>query len=149
MSQYELPVLLVSDMPHVAFGSMNDTHSEEIELVNQLGEVLILGMRDNQFYDDISEKLEEWIEHAREHFSKEDQLMENCGFPALKVHSEEHQRVLEKMEALNQQWLDEHSIEPLAEYVFNEWVGWFDNHVNTMDMMTAQYLGQIFLQSAS
>jgi len=145
MSKYELPVLLVSDMPHVAFGSMNDTHSEEIELVNLLGEALILGMHDKQYYDDITEKLEEWIEHAQEHFSKEDQLMENCGFPALKVHTGEHRRVLENMRILLRRWMHDHQIEPVAEYVFNEWVSWFDDHVNTMDMITAQYLGQIFL----
>ncbi|HED35001.1 MAG TPA: hypothetical protein ENJ08_12450 [Gammaproteobacteria bacterium] len=145
MSKYELPVLLVSEMPHVAFGSMNDTHSEEIELVNQLGEALILGMQYEQFYPDITEKLEEWIEHAEEHFLKEDQLMENCGFPALKVHTGEHLRVLEHMKILLRRWVQNQQIEPVAEYVFNEWVAWFDDHVNTMDMITAQYLGQIFL----
>jgi len=149
MSKYELPVLLVSDIPHVAFGSMNDTHSEEIGLVNQLGEALILGMEDEQFYSDITERLEEWIEHTQEHFSKENQLMENCGFPALKVHAEEHQKALGQMQMLYNRWLDERRVEPLAEYVFNDWVSWFDHHVNTMDRMTAQYLGQIFLQSAS
>ncbi|VAW70663.1 hypothetical protein MNBD_GAMMA09-2859 [hydrothermal vent metagenome] len=147
MSKYELPVLSASDMPRVAFESMNDTHFEELELINKLGASLLEGLQDKHFYDDISDKLSLWVEHTREHFANENQLMENCSFPALAVHSGEHQRVIEQLEKIQAQWLDQHQVEPLAEYVFNDWVAWFDQHVNTMDMMTAQYLSQVFPES--
>ena len=142
MSQYELPVLEVSDIPQLAFDNMNDTHGEEVELVNKLGQALLDVMQGRASSDDVSEKLEEWIEHTREHFSTENQLMENSGFPAIEVHSAEHSRVLEQLEAIQQQWQASHQAEPVADFLFNEWVQWFDNHVNTMDMVTAQYVIQ-------
>ena len=147
MSKYESPVLRASEIPQIALDSMNDTHTAEVLLVNQLGALIEEAYNNKGGVqtgdDELNDKLTEWVEHTREHFDGENQLMEEFGFPAFSVHAGEHQRVLAQLELLQQQWLGNHAIEPLAEFVFNEWPQWFDNHVNSMDMVTAQYLSQV------
>lgn len=140
---YESPVLAESEIPQIALDSMNDTHHEEVALVNRLGVLLEDGMKGKVNTELITDKLADWVEHTHEHFESENQLMQDYGFPAFPVHAAEHQRVLEQIDLLQQQWLDTKEVQPLAEFVFNEWPLWFDNHVNTMDLVTSQYLSQV------
>ena len=143
MGMYESPVLDVSDIPQIALDSMNQTHKEEVELINKLGELLEEGMKSQPDADAITAMLTEWLEHTREHFASENQLMQEHGFPAYPVHANEHQQVLVQIEAIYQRWLDDNEVQPLADFIFSDWPQWFDNHVNSMDMVTAQYLSQI------
>ncbi len=121
---------------------MNDTHREEVELINLLGTLLEQAMQGQTDDMAITHKMEEWVEHTRQHFDRENQLMEQFGFPAYAMHSGEHQRVLGKIEKLHQQWLENKAVEPLAEFIFHDWPQWFNMHVNTMDTVTAQFLSQ-------
>jgi hemerythrin len=146
MSHHHSPVLDPSDIPQVALASMNETHREEVELINQLGSLLEQGLQGTLDEAGITEKLHEWVEHTRSHFSRENQLMQEYGFPAFPVHSGEHTQVLAQIEALYQQWLDNRELQPLADFIFNSWPDWFDSHVNTMDMVTAQFLSQQIAQ---
>lgn len=143
MNSYNLPVLDATKIPLIALDSMNQTHKEEVEIINQLGELLVEGLEKKVNDELISDRLYEWVEHTRQHFAGENEMMQNYGFPALPMHTGEHNRVLQQIEALQQEWLKNHQIEPLADFIFNEWPQWFDNHVNSMDMVTAQYLSQV------
>ncbi|MBL3526235.1 MAG: hemerythrin family protein [gamma proteobacterium endosymbiont of Lamellibrachia anaximandri] len=142
MSKYNSPVLDPSAIPLIALGSMNETHKEEVELINQLGRLLEDAVNGQPDEAAITEKLHEWAEHTKDHFSRENQLMQDYGFPAFPVHSGEHDKVLAQIEALYQRWLETKVVEPLADYIFGEWPRWFDAHVNSMDMVTAMFLSQ-------
>lgn len=142
MRPYHSPVLDLEMVPQVALDTMNDTHREEVELINQLGVLLEKSMDGQADIVAITDKLEEWVEHTRQHFNRENQLMEEFGFPAYPMHSGEHQRVLAQIEDLQQQWLNNKAVEPLAEFIFHDWPRWFDMHVNTMDTVTAQFIRQ-------
>lgn len=143
MSKFESPVLRISEIPQIAVDSMNQTHLDEVILINQLGALIEHALQGEEKKELITDKLLEWIEHTQDHFSGENQLMEEFGFPAYPVHAGEHQKVLAQMELLQGQWLLNAELLPLAEFVFNEWPTWFDNHVNSMDMVTAHYLSQV------
>jgi hypothetical protein len=39
-------------------------------------------------------------------------------------------------------WLEDFNLQRLADYLFIEWRSWFDQHVNSMDAVTAQYLSR-------
>jgi len=140
MNSYRSPVLDPAAMPQVALASMNATHREELTLVNQLGALLEQGMGGEADEPAISAKVNEWIEHTRDHFARENQLMQAHGFPPYPMHSGEHERVLQELEKLKQQWLDGKAVEPLAHFLFVDWLEWFGQHVNTMDRITAQFL---------
>ena len=143
MSRYQSPVIEIDEVPVITHDAMHQTHLEEIVLINGLGysiEQFINGQIDK---DIVTEKLKEWVEHTRQHFAEENRLMEEFDFPAYLMHRAEHDRVLSLIESLHNIWLNGGSIEPLADFIFLEWPTWFDNHVDTMDLVTAQFLSQI------
>ena len=142
MAQYPNPLLPLDRIPQVAIESMNRTHLEEVERVNRLAELVATAMQGEGDEEALSEQLAHWIEHTKEHFAREDALMEQYSFPAYPVHNGEHQRVLGLLEELQRGWQEEGSLEPLADFLFQQWLGWFDNHVQTMDRMTAAFLMQ-------
>ena len=140
MNKYKSPVLPISAIPEIAVASMNETHREEVELINQLGELLEQATNGKMDEVAITEKLNEWVKHTRQHFESENRLMEEFAFPALPVHRNEHEQVFAQIESLQQKWQETRNPEPLAEFIFINWPRWFDIHVNTMDMVTAQFI---------
>ncbi len=136
-------VLNSETIPRVALEFMNNTHFEEIELVKMLGErISAYQLNDAKTENDqqqITQLLADWLQHTQAHFTRENELMIEIHFPMYPVHSGEHERVLDDMTAMVQQWQDKHDTERLAEYVFSTWPNWFDAHVNSMDMVTAQF----------
>ena len=140
MTAYTSPVLAPSAIPELAVESMNATHREEVELVNALGALLASGLRGQVAEADISAKLDAWVQHTRQHFERENQLMQDYGFPALPVHRGEHARMLGIIESQQRQWLESREVAPLAAFVFRQWPDWFNLHVNTMDRVTAAFI---------
>ncbi len=43
------------------------------------------------------------------------------------------------MTEIVKEWESSNDIELIADYVFSLWPAWFDQHVNSMDMMTAKF----------
>ncbi|MCU7929722.1 MAG: hemerythrin family protein [Candidatus Thiodiazotropha sp. (ex Codakia rugifera)] len=142
MSQYQLPVIDITEIPLVALETMNEVHREEVALINQLGELVIAGVEGDADSEAITSKLNEWVEHTRAHFDGENQMMKEYGFPPYPVHLGEHQQALLRIESMQQQWLDDNQLDRLAAYIFVEWQDWFKAHVNSMDMVTARFLSQ-------
>jgi hemerythrin len=125
-------------IPQVALHSMNDTHAEEVELINRIADLL---QQDSSTLDRsaLEQALDEWLEHTRQHFEREHALMEQSGFPAYPIHRREHQRVLGLIEQLVEDFRRGGEIAPLADFVLEQWPAWFDQHVRTMDTATAQF----------
>lgn len=142
VSQYQLPVIDITEIPLVALDTMNEVHREEVALINQLGELVIAGVEGSPDSEAISFKLNEWVAHTRAHFEGENKMMKEYGFPPYPVHMGEHQQALSRIESLQQQWLGDNQLDRLAEYIFVEWLEWFKAHVNSMDMVTARFLSQ-------
>jgi hemerythrin len=132
-----------SSIPLVALESMNQTHREEVEMVQHLANLLVNAIEGDLNQAAITAQTQAWVEHTREHFARENRLMEQYGFPAYPVHKGEHDQVLNLLEKLQQNWLQQHSPDPLAEFLCNDWPAWFDNHVKTMDQVTATFLQRV------
>lgn len=134
------PVLSPEDIPSIAVGSMNDTHHEEVALVNALGALLQQAAEGNGDIPAITAALDEWIAHTEAHFARENKLMQEYGFPPFAVHAQEHSSALEGLHEIQRRWKEDQDVEQLAGYVFNSWPQWFQMHVNSMDNVTAQFL---------
>ena len=132
-------VLNTTAIPHVAIDFMNDTHFEEIEMVKTLGELIVAYQEDDNNLEKITHSLHKWLQHTQEHFDRENALMMEIQFPAYPVHSDEHERALTEMTEIVKEWESSNDIELIADYVFSLWPAWFDQHVNSMDMMTAKF----------
>ncbi len=136
-------VLETSTIPRVDLDFMNHTHFEEVEMVEQVGQ-LVKAFQDGTTHSekqlaDITAALEDWVQHTQEHFKRENTLMLDTGFPAYPTHSGEHEKVMVEMQAVANHWKENSDIDTLAEYVFSLWPEWFNAHVNSMDMMTAKF----------
>lgn len=75
MSTNQHNVLDPSDIPLVGLESMNETHREEAELINQLGSLLDQEIQGHVDETAITKTLQTWVEHTRLHFTRENQLM--------------------------------------------------------------------------
>jgi len=136
-------VLNEKTIPNVEIDFMNDTHHEEIKMVRLLGE-LISSYQKNDTHsknelNQINYSLEKWLDHTSAHFSRENVLMMEINFPAYSIHSGEHEGVLLELTEIVEKWNKSNNIEILADYIFSRWPVWFDQHVNSMDMMTAKF----------
>lgn len=61
--------------------------------------------------------------------------MQKTRFPALLIHSREHESALNQIQVVVNHWLENGDISLLKDYVFIQW--WLVKHVNTMDTITA------------
>ncbi|HEY9051410.1 MAG TPA: hemerythrin family protein [Gammaproteobacteria bacterium] len=142
MQPQNLLILDPVNIPQLALESMNKVHREEVVLINQLA-ALLQQAKDHQADNAaITENLHEWVQHTREHFAGEERLMMDYGFPAYAFHASEHERVMAQIQSLQNQWLDRNEIKPLYEFVFSNWPRWFNDHVNSMDRVTAEFISQ-------
>ena len=134
-------VLQKEYIPQVELDFMNNTHFEEIEMVNKLGELVTsyLTNKNQQTQQAITQNLNTWLDHTQAHFERENELMQETGFPALPIHKSEHDRALNQLTEVIHLWTQQQNIEAVEDYIFTQWPTWFEQHVNTMDMMTAKF----------
>tara|TARA_R110001606_G_scaffold361754_7_gene515446 strand:+ start:368064 stop:368540 length:477 start_codon:yes stop_codon:yes gene_type:complete len=136
-------ILDANTFPRVDIDFMNNTHFDELVLVEKLGQLISAYQENPATSEDdtqqITQAFENWIEHSHGHFYRENALMQEVEFPMYHVHSAEHERVLADMVAIFTAWKKNHDIEAVADFIFSAWPNWFNNHVNTMDLITAQF----------
>ena len=124
-------------LPMVAMPSMNDTHLEEILIINRLD----TAARKNDT-NAVSEILKELLEHTAIHFSDEEDMMEEALFPAYQMHKSEHDRHLQELKALIEYFELKKDTKAIYIYIEGSLTPWLTNHIKTMDTMTAMYLQQ-------
>ena len=125
----------------VAKPSMNDTHLEEILIINKLENAAIES--DTQA---VAEILNELLEHTAMHFFDEEEMMEETLFPAFKMHKSEHDRHLHELKSV-MRYFDEHKdTSAITAYIQGNLTPWLINHIETMDTMTAKFLEQGFTE---
>jgi hemerythrin len=130
-----------AELPQVAMPFMNTVHCEELALVGEL----LREMGSHAAPDAVTAKLAEWVAHTEAHFARENRLMEQYGFFATPVHQMEHVQALEQLRAVQQQWLVLHDQAALLAYI-QQWREWLQQHISTMDFVTAHFLSQFNIQ---
>lgn len=110
--------------------TMDDTHIEFVELVNAI---------DMAEGEEFIRLFDELIDHTREHFDRENELMIESGFPALTEHQSEHARVLGELEKFGQR-VHKGLIAFGRNYLRGSLAQWFPLHAATMDSALAAHL---------
>lgn len=91
---------------------------------------------------------DEWIAHTRHHFEQEEQWMEAMQFGPRFCHTNEHNGVLQVVQAVRDKIAQEME-DPegpgkgglsLGRRLVDELSGWFDNHVKSMDTMMVEHM---------
>lgn len=124
-------------LPMVAMPSMNDTHLEEILIINRLE----TASRDSDI-EAVHEILKELLEHTEIHFSDEEDTMEEAVFPAFKMHKSEHDRHLHELKSVIKYFEEHKDTRAISAYIEGNLTPWLKHHIETMDTMTALFLQQ-------
>ncbi len=129
-------LLKKEELPVVPRDEMNEIHYEEVDIINDLYDSAINGN-----VEKTKEYLEEFINHIEDHFGFEEELMEQNEFFAYPIHKMEHDNVLNRIYNVKKQFEETNDTKVVSNFLENEFVPWLINHLNTMDMATASFLG--------
>lgn len=129
-----------STFPLVAIDSMNDVHFEEVDLINEVGELISMRALDQDNADQLSSKLDELLVHIQDHFAIEQTRMAAYDFPAYPIHKAEHDQVLHELTDLYGQWKKTGHSKSVENYIQNVLPKWMVEHVSTLDTVTSQYI---------
>lgn len=122
-------------LPMVAIPSMNDTHLEEIVIINKLE----TAARNNEI-EEVSKILNELLEHTSIHFANEEEMMEEGLFPAYSTHKGEHDRHLNELKSLINYFEKNKDSKAIIAYLDGNLSLWLIHHIQTMDTITAKFL---------
>lgn len=130
-------VLEYDDIPQVAMDAMNGVHREELHIVNTLYSAIL-----NKNEVDVSLLCQQWLEHTKAHFAKENEMMETHHFPAYHCHYDEHVDALQVLELVISDWDNNHNFDALAISINESWAPWYVNHISSMDIVTSAFIKQ-------
>jgi hemerythrin len=120
---------------------MNNTHSEEVTLINALFKEILAYEKDKKDSNTVDTMYQAWIEHTVEHFTTEEVEMIEAQFPAFPMHKQAHDDALKQMNEVFDTWKKSREVKILKMYFIEVIPQWFVAHVSTMDAMTANYIG--------
>lgn len=124
-------------IPQVIYNQMNEVHTEEVILLNNLEQTLNNEPMDN---DKILDILNQILGHTKWHFENEQLLMQEVKFPAFTMHEGEHIRVFNEMQRVISNWQSTKNNSILSEYFLDTLQEWLFMHIQTMDSITAQFI---------
>lgn len=128
-------MITLEQLPLVAMPSMNDTHLEEILIINRLETAA-----KNNNIESVPEILKELLEHTAMHFLNEEDMMEEALFPAFKMHKSEHDRHLHELKSVIKYFEKHKDTRAISAYIEGNLTPWLKHHIETMDTMTALFL---------
>ncbi|MDQ7044795.1 MAG: hemerythrin family protein [Sulfurimonas sp.] len=124
-----------NDLAMLAIPALNDMHLEEILIINRLDKASRALEMDNT-----SAIMQELIDHTTLHFSTEDALMKEAGFPDYDTHKAEHDRHIHELKTWKKYF--EKMKDPKAVWIHIEGnlEKWTQHHIQTMDTEMALFL---------
>jgi hemerythrin len=120
---------------------MNDDHREEARLLNAVVEAARGLQAGSASANAVVVRLSALERYTRDHFGREEEAMQKVGFPAYSVHKAEHDRVLAELASEIGIFGKAGDVARLIAYAGRTVPGWFQQHIVTMDMVTARFLG--------
>ena len=129
------------ELPLVTMNFMNETHNEDREIINEIFE-LILHYEKNPSQnntENINVSYQKWFNHTVEHFNVEEEKMRELNFPPYTFHKGEHDKALELMHEVFSEWKESENIFILKRYFIEDLPLWLTQHIQSMDMVTAEF----------
>lgn len=128
-------------MPKVSYDVMNEVHCEELVLANEIYDYLSRPIEHDQKL--IEEMLKKFVLHVYVHFENEEKMMRETNCPIISCHEGEHKRVQKLMIQFFQDYALSKNSQMLKDFFESEFRPWIENHILTMDTVTAIYLFKI------
>ena len=119
------------DFAKVAFEPMNEVHEKEIKILEKL-------LKKIENNEDYSKEYHEFLEDVKNHFGFEEELMKKYQFFAYVPHKMEHDKIINELEELQNE-----NTETLKKYFDERFLPWLDQHIQTMDTVTAGFFNMV------
>jgi len=86
----------------------------------------------------VEESLDEVVDYTKNHFAREEELMEKYDYPDLEEHKRQHRKMVEKIDTLMEQFQQDpdRTIQELVQFLKQ----WLVNHINGTDQQYSAFL---------
>ena len=129
-------LLGATDVQQVSNAMMNMLHDEEIAIVNDFHAAVTAGEVGR-----IDELFKVLLYDVEDHFSTEEEMMEESKFYAAAIHKSEHDSMRKKLDNLHQQWQHDKKPKAIRKFLEEEFKQWLMLHIARWDAETAMHLG--------
>jgi len=129
-------LMQLKDVQQVSNDVMNMLHEEELEIINSFHDAVLA--KDIALIDEIFKVVHFDIE---DHFSTEEQMMEESKFFAYPIHKAEHDTMRSKIKKLQASWDAHKDPQEIQEFLEDEFKHWITLHISRWDSETAMHIG--------
>ena len=129
-------LMQLKDVQQVSNDVMNMLHEEELEIINSFHDAVLA--KDIELIDELFKVVQFDIE---DHFSTEEQMMEESKFFAYPIHKSEHDTMRAKVKQLYENWNIHKNPENIKDFLENEFKHWIILHISRWDSETAMHIG--------
>lgn len=136
-----MALVYIEQLEDMSIEQMQQTHKNEIKILNEIDNLAILLDRKEATLEELENKINEYLDHVKEHFSNEEKLMQKYGFPSYEMHKTAHDMFLEELEHAVSQWKRYENINKITNFIRRA-PEWIVLHVNTVDAPTANFLAK-------
>jgi len=129
-------LLELKDIQLVSNAVMNMLHEEEIEIINSFHDAVLA--KDADLIDELFKVLQFDVE---DHFTTEEEMMEESKFYAAGIHKAEHDTMRGKVKKTLESWNEHRDPEVILRFLEDDFKHWMQLHVARWDSETAMHLG--------
>jgi hemerythrin len=124
------------DVQQVSNAMMNMLHEEEIDIINDFHDAVLA--KDTEKIDELFKVVQFDVE---DHFTTEEEMMEECKFYAFQMHKSEHDTIRKKLNNIQENWDTYKNPVVIQEFLEDEFKHWLVLHISRWDSETAMHLG--------
>ena len=125
-----------SEVQQVSNAMMNMLHEEEIDIVNNFHDAVLA-----KDIDKITDLFDVLAYDVEDHFSTEEDMMEESQFYAAQIHKAEHDSMRKKVKDIRESWDKNKDPKEVQVFLEGEFKHWMVLHVARWDSETAMHLG--------
>jgi len=125
-----------TDVQQVSNVMMNMLHEEEIDIINDFHDAAVA--KNIEKVDELFKVVHFDVE---DHFTTEEEMMEQSKFYALQMHKSEHDTMRKKLKYLQKEWDENKNPSAIQTFLENEFKHWIILHISRWDSETAMHLG--------
>ncbi len=129
-------LMRLDEVQQVSNAMMNVLHEEEISVLNDFHDAVIA--KDIAKIDELFKVVQFDVE---DHFTTEEEMMEESQFYAAQIHKSEHDTMRRKLKDLHTNWEAAKDPKEIQTFLENEFKKWLVLHIARWDSETAMHLG--------
>ena len=137
----DMALINIEQLGYVEVEEMQKIHENEINLINAIDALATECVAGEDKIDALVEKIETYIQHVREHFDYEEELMEEHDFFSADLHAMAHQMFLADLMYAAKHFRENGDLNKIVAFVRKS-PEWLESHIETLDVPTAEFLAK-------